>query len=127
MHDTHDTTRDALPAIIDGLVAAGYTFQTIEQYVQQRWGRPSIEMTPGPSMYSASVAENNWGCQEFTSSEVCGRMWGAYQSVCGATALSSPLTNQIQSSTTNIVSQLFTNGSLELHPENAAPNNVEIK
>ncbi|HVZ36742.1 MAG TPA: polysaccharide deacetylase family protein, partial [Polyangiaceae bacterium] len=50
MHDTHSATRDVLPAIIDGLVAKGYTFETIEHYVQWRWGRPSSDLTPGPGL-----------------------------------------------------------------------------
>lgn len=81
MHDTHDATRDVLSDIIDGLVAAGYTFDTIEHYVDWRWGRPSMDLTPGPGLYQACVAQRNWGCVSFgvpvgtdRTREVCGAL-----------------------------------------------------
>ena len=57
MHDTHNATRDALAAVIDGLVAKGYTFGTIEELAQQRWGRPSLGLTPGPALFAACVPQ----------------------------------------------------------------------
>ncbi len=131
MHDTHDTTRDALADIVAGLASAGYRFDTIENYAQARWGRPSRDLTPGPSLYSGCVDSGNWGCEAFgvpvgtdRTREVCGRMWRAYQAFGGATGLGVPKAAPTQSATTGIVTQSFDRGVLELHPENPPPCNV---
>jgi peptidoglycan/xylan/chitin deacetylase (PgdA/CDA1 family) len=128
MHDTHDTTRDALPAILTGLASAGYRFDTIESYAQDRWGRPSRDLTPGPSLYSACVDDRNWGCEAFgapvgtdRSREVCGRMWRAYLAFGGSSVLGAPKAAPIQSATTGILAQSFEKGVIELHPENPPP------
>jgi peptidoglycan/xylan/chitin deacetylase (PgdA/CDA1 family) len=133
MHDTHSATRDALPEIIDGLYAEGYEFQTIDQYVDWRWQRPAIELTPGPSLYDACVEERNWGCESFDvpvgtdrASEVCGRMWLAFQALGGRDALGVPLEAPVQNLETGILSQAFENAIIELHPENQAPCNVVV-
>jgi hypothetical protein len=133
MHDTHDTTRDVLSDIIDGLAADGYTFDTIENYARWRWGRPSIDLTPGPSLYSACVDESNWGCAAFgepvgvdRSHEVCGRMWLAYQAFGGAAAVGAPKAAPVQSVVGGIVSQAFERAVIELHPENPAPCNIVL-
>ncbi len=128
MHDTHDTTRDALSDVITGLSSAGYRFDTIEGYAQGRWGRPSIDLTPGPSLYSACVEDRNWGCEAFGVAvgtdrlrEVCGRMWRAYQALGGQPSLGAPKAAPVQSPTTGIVAQSFERGIIELHPENPPP------
>ncbi len=133
MHDTHDTTRDVLASVIDGLVADGYSFQTIEQYVQARWSRPSLDLTPGPALFSSCVAEREQGCAGFgapvgtdRASEVCGRMWLAYQSFGGFRALGAPAAEPTQSPTTGVLSQTFAHGTVELHPENPAPCNIVL-
>ena len=131
MHDTHDTTRDALASVIDGLYDACYSFETIEHYVQWRWQRPSVDMTPGPNLYQACVAERNWGCASFgvpvgtdRALEVCGRMWLAYQALGGEGALGWPVAAPVTNPETNILSQEFESAVVELHPENEAPCNV---
>jgi peptidoglycan/xylan/chitin deacetylase (PgdA/CDA1 family) len=131
MHDTHNATRDALPAMIDGLVAAEYSFETIDHYVEWRWGRPAIDLTPGPSLYQPCVEERNWGCAAFgvpvgtdRAREVCGRMWVAFESLGGEPALGQPIATPVQNPDTGIVSQAFQRAIVELHPENQAPCNV---
>jgi peptidoglycan/xylan/chitin deacetylase (PgdA/CDA1 family) len=131
MHDTHDTTRDALSDIIAGLASAGYRFDTIENYAQARWARPSRDLTPGPSLYSPCVDDRNWGCQSFgvpvgtdRAREVCGRMWRAYQALGGSTAVGAPTAAPVQAAATGILAQSFEKGVIELHPENPPPCDV---
>jgi peptidoglycan/xylan/chitin deacetylase (PgdA/CDA1 family) len=131
MHDTHNATRDALPDMIDGLAAAGYTFETIDHYVEWRWGRPAIDMTPGPGLYQACIEERNWGCASFgvpvgmdRTREVCGRMWVGFESLGGEEALGQPIAAPVMNPDTGIVSQAFQRAIIELHPENQAPCNV---
>jgi peptidoglycan/xylan/chitin deacetylase (PgdA/CDA1 family) len=132
MHDTHSTTRDVLPEIIDGLAAQGYSFETIEHYVQWRWKRPSIDLTPGPGLYENSVPDRDWGCEALgaaplgseRASEVCGRLWVAYHALGGAEVLGAPRGAPERSAETGIVSQPFEQATIELHPENPAPCNV---
>jgi peptidoglycan/xylan/chitin deacetylase (PgdA/CDA1 family) len=132
MHDTHSATRDVLPAIIDGLRAQGYTFETIEHYVQWRWNRPSLDLAPGPWLYQSCVPERDWGCEALgdaplgsdRASEVCGRMWVAYHALGGAAAFGAPLGAPERSEETGIVSQAFAQASIELHPENPPPCNM---
>lgn len=132
MHDTHSATRDALPQIIDGLAAQGYTFATVEQFVQGRWNRPSLDLTPGPSLYQSCVPQRDWGCEALgdaplgsdRASEVCGRMWVAYHALGGAEAFGAPLGAPERSPATGIVSQAFEQASIELHPENPPPCNL---
>ena len=131
MHDTHSATREALPDIIDGLAAANYAFETIDQYVEWRWQRPAIDLTPGPALYQACIAERNWGCASFgvpvgtdREREVCGRMWVGFQAFGGESALGVPLAAPVQNPDTGIISQAFERATLELHPENEAPCNV---
>jgi peptidoglycan/xylan/chitin deacetylase (PgdA/CDA1 family) len=133
MHDTHDTTRDALPVIIDGLYDRGYEFQTIDQYVDWRWQRPAVDLTPGPGLYDQCLDERNWGCQSFgapvgtdRAREVCGRMWVAFQAFGGADALGGPTAAPVLDAATGILSQEFEQGLIELHPENEAPCNMVV-
>jgi peptidoglycan/xylan/chitin deacetylase (PgdA/CDA1 family) len=133
MHDTHNTTRDVLASIIDGLIADGYSFQTIEQYVQARWSRPSLDLAPGPELFSNCVAEKDQGCAAFgapvgtnRADEVCGRMWLAYEAFGGLSVLGQPAAAPRRSATTGVVSQPFAHGTLELHPENPAPCNIVL-
>jgi hypothetical protein len=130
MHDTHSVTRDVLPDIIDGLAAQGYTFETIEHYVQWRWHRPSLDLAPGPSLYNSCVPDKDWGCQAFgvpvgtdRNAEVCGRMWVAYHALGGEDRLGGPTAAPERSPDTGIVSQSFEHAVVELHPENPAPCN----
>jgi peptidoglycan/xylan/chitin deacetylase (PgdA/CDA1 family) len=131
MHDTHSATRDALPDMIDGLAAAGYIFETIDHYVEWRWGRPAIDLTPGPGLYQACIEERNWGCASFgvpvgtdRAREVCGRMWVGFESFGGEAALGQPIAAPAVNLDTGIVSQAFERAIIELHPENQAPCNV---
>jgi peptidoglycan-N-acetylglucosamine deacetylase len=131
MHDTHNATRDALPDIIDGLYAADYSFDTIDHYVDWRWGRPAIDLTPGPALYDPCVEERNWGCASFgvpvgtdRAREVCGRMWVGFESLGGEGVLGVPIAAQERNPETGIVGQAFEHGFVELHPENQAPCNV---
>ncbi len=131
MHDTHSATRDALPDIIDGVAAAGYTFDTVEGYVRWRWGRPSTDLTPGPHLYDPCVDESHWGCEAFgaplgtdPSLEVCGRMWLAYEALGREPELGLPVAAPVVNPETNILSQTFERATVELHPENEAPCNV---
>jgi peptidoglycan/xylan/chitin deacetylase (PgdA/CDA1 family) len=125
MHDSHNGTRDALGAIIDGLRAAGYTFGTIEELVQQRYGRPSVALTPGPALFAACVPEAQWGCDGPAGADaahsVCGRLWRAYESAGGAAKLGAPLGAPATDATTGAISQPFEHGALALHPERVAP------
>ena len=115
MHDTHSATRDVLPDIIDGLAAKGYTFETIEHYVQWRWGRPSSDLTPGPGLYQSCIPDRDWGCEALgdaplgsdRASEVCGRMWVAYHAFGGRQVLGRSLGIPQRSEDTGIVSQAF--------------------
>lgn len=131
MHDTHNATLEALGEIIDGLAAAGYSFETVEHYVEWRWGRPGIDLTPGPHLYDACIDERDWGCLAVDaplgadrSKEVCGRMWLAYEALGGAETLGAPIEAPSTSPETGIVSQSFEHTVVELHPENPAPCNV---
>ncbi len=131
MHDTHNATRDALSDMIDGLYAAGYAFDTLDHYVEWRWGRPGIDLTPGPALYQPCVEERNWGCASFgvpagtdRAREVCGRMWVGFEALGGEAALGPPIAAPLQSPDTGIVSQAFERAVVELHPENQAPCNV---
>ncbi len=132
MHDTHSATRDMLPQIIDGLAAKGYSFETIEHYVQWRWGRPSSDLTPGPNLYNSCVPDRDWGCEATTdaplgsdrATEVCGRMWVAYRAFGGREALGASLGAPQRAQDTGIVSQAFEGATIELHPENPPPCNM---
>ena len=125
-HDTHPTTRDALPDIIDGLRAQGYDFGTMEDYSRWRWGRSSAEVVPGPSLYNACVPDSEWGCQSFgDGGQVCGRMWLGFEAVGGAATLGDPVGPAVRSATTGVVSQSFTHALLELHPELSGACRVE--
>lgn len=131
MHDTHNATRDALRDIIDGLYAAGYSFETIDHYVDWRWGRPAIDLTPGPALYDPCVEERNWGCASFgvpvgtdRTREVCGRMWLGFESLGGEEVLGAPIAAPDRNPDSGIVWQAFEHAIVELHPENQAPCNV---
>jgi hypothetical protein len=131
MHDTHNATRDALPDIIDGLFAAGYSFDTIDHYVDWRWGRAAMDLTPGPALYDPCVEERNWGCASFgvpvgtdRTREVCGRMWVAFESLGGEEVLGVPVAAPERNPETGIVGQSFEHAFVELHPEYQAPCNV---
>jgi hypothetical protein len=132
MHDTHSATRDVLPQMIDGLRAKGYGFETIEHYVTWRWGRPSLDMTPGPGLYQSCVPERDWGCEALgdaplgseRASEVCGRFWVAYRALGGAAALGAPLGAPERSAETGIYAQPFERATIELHPENPPPCHI---
>jgi peptidoglycan/xylan/chitin deacetylase (PgdA/CDA1 family) len=130
MHDTHNATRDALPEMIDGVAAAGYTFETVEHYVNWRWGRASTDMTPGPHLYDPCIEERHWGCEAFgaplgadRSLEVCGRMWLAYEALRDSD-IGRPVAAPVVNPETHILSQAFERAIIELHPENEAPCNV---
>ena len=119
MHDTHNATRDALRAVIDGLRAAGYAFATIEDLAQARWQRPSVELTPGPALFDGCVAEREWGCDEGDGAPVCGRLWRAYQDAGGPAALGAATGTDEWSPEPGATTQSFARGVLALRPERA--------
>lgn len=128
MHDTHPTTLSALPDMIQGLRDEGYEFATIEDYVQGRWQRSSMELTPGPSRDTSCLPQRDWGClAQAKGLAVCGRMWSAYAAMGGAERLGAALAAQTVDRETGLVSQAFERGVLELHPENPAPCNVVVR
>jgi hypothetical protein len=127
LHDTHNATRDALQTIIDGLRAAGYTFGTIEDFAMWRWGRPSIDLTPGPALYDACTAQQDWGCEAAGAAPVCGRFWRAFERLGGAAALGGATAVAARAGAgTGAVSQAFAGGTVELHPELAVPCDVVL-
>lgn len=134
MHDTHPTSLAALPDIIEGLRAAGYSFETLEEYAQRRWQRPSVQLSPGPALYARCVAERDWGCEKSSRTdddgralEVCGRMWSAYRALGGKRRLGEPIAAQTLDGDSGIHSQAFERGRVELHPENPPPCNIVVK
>ena len=49
LHDTHESTADALPLIIAQYAAAGFSFTTVREMLADKYGveRDSIQATPG--------------------------------------------------------------------------------
>ncbi len=129
MHDTHNATRDALPAIIDGLRAAGYSFATVEEFVESRWRRSSLQMTPGPGLYNACMPDDDRGCMRVggpTKERICGRVLQAYQAAGGEPLLGAAV-GALQTATGSAAfTQEFEHGILALHPELAPPCNVAV-
>jgi len=122
LHDTHDTTRDALPDILDGLVAQGYGFATVEEYVKGRFARSSLELTPGPGLYDVCEGEAPHSCASFGERpSVCGRMWRAFESFGAEAQLGLPTGELVGSDSSQVVAQRFERGTLELRPQAAAP------
>jgi peptidoglycan/xylan/chitin deacetylase (PgdA/CDA1 family) len=124
MHDTHNTTRDALPDIITGLRAAGYRFATLEDQVSEQFDRTSLQLTPGPALgLTCGEAERARSCKRFADNafEVCGRLWLAFEQLGGEALLGKPLGVPKRA---DVYSQTFERGSIELHPEWAAPCDV---
>lgn len=120
MHDTHNATRDVLSAMIDGLRARGYRFETLEQQVVEQYGRPSLDLTPGPAMNQHCGVERSRSClggDDPTTPSVCGRMWRAFRDLGGDDALGRPASERYRQSQTQIVAQTYAGGTLELHPE----------
>lgn len=125
MHDSHNATRDALSDLIDGLRARGYRFSTIEDQVQQQYGRPSLELLPGPALRRACGVERERSCAELPSGEVCGRYWEAYAAFGGEDALGKPLSSPARQDS-GALGQSFEHGTIELHPEEPAPCDVVL-
>ena len=134
-HETHPCSRDALSDIIDGLRAAGYTFGTIEQLVQDRWGRPSADLAPGPHQFDDRYPVRDWGCQDYSirfgssrhqrAHEVCGRTWRFFADLGGSAVFDLPDgVPQIDPMTT-MGSQWFHNSRLDLHPDLDRPLDVQ--
>lgn len=127
MHDTHNSTRDALPAIIEGLRAHGYRFETLEDEVLEQYARSSAELTPGPALSSmCTPQERDRSCAHPGGAddgglEVCGRFWLAFEQLGGVSALGRPLTAATQRGT---AAQRFERGTIELHPEWRPPCDV---
>ncbi len=124
MHDTHNATRDALSGMIDGLRERGYTFATLEQQVEEQYGRSSLELTPGPALSNRCGAERARSCMEWTDPEtpsVCGRFWRAFLDLGGEDAVGRPESEPFRRPGTEIVAQTFEYGTLELHPELTEP------
>jgi peptidoglycan/xylan/chitin deacetylase (PgdA/CDA1 family) len=124
MHDTHNATRDALPALIDGLRARGYSFATLEQQVRQQYGRPSLELTPGPAMNKHCGRERSRSCTDWGDPDrpdVCGRLWRAFMDLGGEEAVGRPESAPFSQPGTEVVAQTFELGTLELHPELSEP------
>ena len=124
MHDTHNTTRDALPAVIAGLRARGYSFATVEQQVLDQYGRSSLALTPGPAMDKHCGAERSRSCVDFPDPQtpsVCGRLWRAFTDLGGQDALGLPQSAAFRQGETRVLMQRFELGTLELRPELDAP------
>ncbi|MGQ0504749.1 MAG: polysaccharide deacetylase family protein [Myxococcaceae bacterium] len=135
-HDTHPTSRDALRAVIDGLRAKGYRFDTLEKLVASRWGRPSEDLSPGPGLFKASIAERNWGCDDSSAffeaplrqreHEICGRLWRQYAAYGGSTVLGHPVRSPSVDASSFARAQWLERARLVLRPELARPADVEI-
>jgi peptidoglycan-N-acetylmuramic acid deacetylase len=122
MHDTHNSTRDVLPSIIEGLRERGYSFDDLESQVLEQYGRSSAELSPGPALSGACDAdERARSCARVNGVDVCGRFWVAFQRFGGAAELGAPLGAPEQG---EVLTQRFEKGRLELHPEWAAPCDV---
>ena len=127
LHDTHNTTRDALADIIEGLRSRGYRFDALESQVSEQFGRSSLELTPGPAMGLSSVrcaqAEHARSCERFAESDiaVCGRLWLAFEQLGGEPVVGRPIAAAERD---GLVSQQFERGRIELHPEWPAPCDV---
>lgn len=120
MHDTHNTTRDALREMIEGLRERGYTFATLEQQVLEQYGRSSLELTPGPAMNKHCGVERSRSCRDWSDPDgpgVCGRLWRAFMDLGGEDALGRPQSEPFRKPGSQIVAQTFELGTLELHPE----------
>jgi peptidoglycan/xylan/chitin deacetylase (PgdA/CDA1 family) len=128
-HDMYPTTRDALPAIIEGLRGLGYRFETIEDYSATRFGRPSYEVVPGPKLYDPCTNEQERGCLYVGSERapVCGRFWNAYMVADGGATLGAPLSSPAFSSSVNALTQTFERGSIELHPDSDASCEIIVE
>jgi hypothetical protein len=123
MHDTHNATRDALRAIIQGLRKAGYSFATIEELVAARWHRHSVEVTPGPRLYDACTQEADQGCSARSSGQqhdVCGRFWKAWSGAGGTDKLGLPLAEPMLSHS-GLLEQRFERGTITLQPDRPTP------
>ncbi|MBX7098987.1 MAG: polysaccharide deacetylase family protein [Myxococcaceae bacterium] len=135
-HDSHPASRDALPAIIDGLRAAGYTFTTTETWARSTWKKPSLDLTPGPGTFKASVPEAQWGCEDFSASfhaaagtrdfEICGRMWRVFNTYGRVGIFGRPTKVIATSATTGVVKHWHTRTRFELRPEREFPADVQF-
>jgi peptidoglycan/xylan/chitin deacetylase (PgdA/CDA1 family) len=124
MHDSHNVTGDLLPELIDGLRDRGYSFATLEEQVLEQYGRPSLELTPGPAMYNHCGPERSRSCMDWSDAEgpgVCGRMWRAFMDLGGEDAVGRPVTAPFRQPGTHVFAQTFELGTLELHPELTDP------
>ena len=134
-HETHPCSRDALPDIIDGLRAAGYTFGTIEQLAQSRWSRPSADLAPGPHQFDDKYPVKDWGCQDYSirfgpsrhqrAHEVCGRTWRFFAELGGGAVFDLPDGEPQLDRVTAMGAQWFHNSRLELHPDQDRPLDVQ--
>jgi len=120
MHDSHNTTRDALPEIIAGLRARGYRFATLEDQAQKQYGRSSLELTPGPALTGRCAPEAARSCAFTPGGAVCGRFWEAFTAFGGDASLGQALSAPHRSSR-GFLTQDFEHGSVELHPELEPP------
>lgn len=57
VHDIHATTIDAIPEVLDGLLAKGFKFVTVSQLLaMDRPGKPGAAPSPSPATPAASAA-----------------------------------------------------------------------
>lgn len=116
MHDIHATTRDALPGIIRGLKAKGYTFRTAEDLSRDVFGKASVDASPE--------------CQRFaeTGQEMCGRVRDFWTGNGGLGVFGFPTGKNVlernASDGRTYYTQWFERNRLEIHPENARPYHV---
>jgi peptidoglycan-N-acetylglucosamine deacetylase len=128
LHDMYPTTRDALPAIIEGLRERNYALETIDDYALSRYGRPAYEVVPGPKLYDPCTPEGDRGCVTMGEGRVpvCGRFWSAYVTADGASRLGSPMSAPAFSTSIKALVQRFDRGSIELHPDADADCDVVV-
>lgn len=128
MHDTHNATRDVVGEVIDRLRAAGYSFALVEDYIRSTYGRPSWELTPGPGLYDACVAQSDRGCIRPSPNgpALCGRVLESYLAAGGASVLGAPVEAPRERLGSRALSMEFEHGTLALHPEVEAPCDVAV-
>ena len=115
IHDTHPTSRDSLAAIIHGLKARGYVFETIEDLRQRVYTHPEYG------------AHNSLVRFFETDQELQGRLrsfWIQNGELPVFGYPKEPASYQVSTDGNTYWSQWFERTRIELHPENLPPYDV---